>query len=380
MIAAPMIAALLLAAGRAAAAPVDEALFAFPGSVRNPSSAVSAGLALTDRWLGDAPFDNPAVLPQQFVELSPALVRESRQDLRAANRHYDETAAFLDGAGGWIVTRLGKAALFAYVDQPVLRVETMAFERGRATPDPANPPAVINADTDARETRAGAGVSWPLGGVRLGLAGEWRRRDDHYEVLETSGAPTAADVVTNFSGTGFSGSLGGRGAVRIGSRTLEIGAALRLNPAMDVTGAIDTTYTVIGTKVSVPISARRAQAWEGGVSASFIVNPQFRVLAAAGGASASAWDGFGVTNGAASSVSAGVELHDPETTWTVRAGFGVEQQAGAPESRAGRAAVGFGWTLDSVRFDLGAVRRNLERANRPDSYDDRLVGSVRVTF
>jgi hypothetical protein len=307
-------------------------------------------------------------------------VRESRQDLRAGNRRYDETAAFFDGAGGWIVSHAGPAAFFAYVDQPVLRLETMAFARGRATPDPANPPAVISANTTSRETRVGAGVSWPLGGARFGLAGEWQRRDDHYEVLETSGSPTQGDAVTDFSGTGFGVSLGARDSRRIGRRTLEIGAGLRYQPAMDVTGTEDTTYTLTGTLVSLPLSARRAGGWEGGVSASLVLSEQFRVLAAAGGATGRAWDGFGVESGAASTVSAAVELHDPESSWTVRAGLGVEHEAGVAESRAGRAAVGFGWNLDSIRFDLGAVRRNLERANRPDSYDDRLVGSVRVTF
>src|SRR5262245_11312504 len=105
---------------------VDPAWLAFPGQVRHPSSAASAGLALADRWLGAAPFDNPAIELARHAEVSPASVRVRRQDLRARNRSYDETPAFLDAAGAWGVARAGRVALFAYADQPVLRTETSA--------------------------------------------------------------------------------------------------------------------------------------------------------------------------------------------------------------------------------------------------------------
>ena len=49
------------AALAAAPTPLASSRFGFPGSVTNPPSAASAGLALADRWLGDEPFANPAI-------------------------------------------------------------------------------------------------------------------------------------------------------------------------------------------------------------------------------------------------------------------------------------------------------------------------------
>src|SRR6266508_5954036 len=98
-------AALIFAGGSlapAAAAPLDPELFAFPGSPVSPGSAAAAATALATRWLGEQPFDNPALEARRGVELSPAVLHVSRQDLRAANRNFDETTAFVDGAGGWI--------------------------------------------------------------------------------------------------------------------------------------------------------------------------------------------------------------------------------------------------------------------------------------
>src|SRR5262245_53858360 len=79
--------------------PLSSGLFSFPGSNPSPGTAISAGRGLADRWLGDAPFDQPSLSGPSVIEVSPLLARVSRQDLRAGNREYDETAAFFDFAG-----------------------------------------------------------------------------------------------------------------------------------------------------------------------------------------------------------------------------------------------------------------------------------------
>src|SRR5690348_8162627 len=70
--------------------PASGALFGFPGSFATPASVASAGHALADRWLGDSPFDNPAVGgPDLWGQGALLYLREDRQDLRAANREFD---------------------------------------------------------------------------------------------------------------------------------------------------------------------------------------------------------------------------------------------------------------------------------------------------
>src|SRR3989442_13120647 len=63
--------------------PITAELFSFPGAVTTPGSAVLAGGALSDRWLGDEPFNNPAVPLGAALGVSPGLQRMSRQNLRA---------------------------------------------------------------------------------------------------------------------------------------------------------------------------------------------------------------------------------------------------------------------------------------------------------
>jgi len=216
--------ALVLAAAPVRAAGPDRTLFAFPGTLAIPGGAASAGVALADRWLGDAPFDNPAFSARRGFELSPALVDISRQDLRAANRNYVETGAYIDAAGGWASVPLGRATLFAYGSQPVLNLDENSFTRGTAAVDPANPPARIKAQGDAREIRAGAGLSWGDSTLRVGAAGEWTRRDDRYVVDETSGSPLAGTVTTTFSGDAVGLQVGARvGRGRSGPHPLSVG-------------------------------------------------------------------------------------------------------------------------------------------------------------
>src|SRR5205085_8098761 len=134
-----MLALLLAAAPARAGTPPDPVLFAFPGAVQAPADAVDAGTALAALWLGERPSANPAFRGGRAVELSPAMVRMSRQDLRARNHNFDEQSAFIDAAGGWIGMPLGSVMAFAYASQPALRHEDNGFTRGRI-PDPSVTP------------------------------------------------------------------------------------------------------------------------------------------------------------------------------------------------------------------------------------------------
>jgi hypothetical protein len=383
--------ALAAAAAPAHAATVPDTLFGFPGSVRHPSSGASAALALADRWLGEAPFDNPAVAPQRHAEVSPALVRLSRQDLRAANHDYDETPAFLDAAGGWVVAGVGRLAAFAYADQPVLRLESIAYASGRSAGDPgAGPPAAaVRLEGSAREIRAGAGLSWGGETWRVGGAGEWSRRDDRYSVRETSASPLSGLGTVDFSGDAFGFQAGARVSLRgEGAGAIVVGAGVRFQPEMEMSGDSIFAYAYIprpdgqpGLRAdSAAILAVRASGWEGGLSARYSATEQLRVHASFGGTGAREWRGLGATSGGAGAWSAGVEFHDARDPWTVRAGAGQERQSGVPESRAGRLGLGFGWAFGGTTLDVGIVRRTLQRANRPHSYDDRVVATVRTRF
>src|SRR6185436_6039873 len=59
--------------------------FALPGDYATAANAASAGLALSDRWLGESGYENPAASSRQGVEISPLFQRVSRQDLTARN-------------------------------------------------------------------------------------------------------------------------------------------------------------------------------------------------------------------------------------------------------------------------------------------------------
>src|SRR6266404_3351172 len=76
--------------------PIDGARYAFPGAVPSPASAISAGLALADRWLGDDPFANPAIPSGRAIAVSGLARRVSRQDLRAENREFSDDAGYFD--------------------------------------------------------------------------------------------------------------------------------------------------------------------------------------------------------------------------------------------------------------------------------------------
>jgi len=109
--------------------PITPTLFSFPGAFATPPNARTAGVALANRWLGDAPFDNPAFAAWPGVELSPVILNTSRQDLRAENRNFDEQTAFFDAAGAWGSMRYGRLAIALYGYQPVLAPRNTTYTR-----------------------------------------------------------------------------------------------------------------------------------------------------------------------------------------------------------------------------------------------------------
>ena len=365
-------------AGAQVPSPITSELFPFPGSVRTAGSTASAAVALADRWLGDEPFDNPAVAPWRGAVLSPVLQRMSRQDLRAANRHFDEQGAFLDVAGGWMGNPIGNLGFALYGYQPVLRREENAFERGELGA-PVQP-AVIQSNSSARELRLGAGASAALGALRLGLAGEWTHRDDHYEATEQSGSPEEGTRRVEFSGDGFGFQVGARfdSPERNGQSAFAIGAQGRYVPELSLDG--DQDFDILTGPEHHAISARREAGWEGGLSARYAVTPAFRVIAGAGGHTALAWHGFGVTSGEGFLWSGALEYHDARDPWTVRFGLGREAEDGVPELRAGVLGLGFGWRFEQSTLDVGVLRRSIDRGSSPTLFDDRVVASFGFEF
>src|SRR5262249_57510837 len=109
-----------------------------------------------DGWLGEAAFDNPAALQKKGGEISGQFQHVSRQDLHARNREFDEQSNFIDFAGGWVAYPVGAVGLSAYAYQPVLRLESNAFQRGTAG-GPTDPPPIHTPRTPPpRGRRVGA--------------------------------------------------------------------------------------------------------------------------------------------------------------------------------------------------------------------------------
>jgi hypothetical protein len=374
--------ALMLWAGTpvsAAPTPLDPALFSFPGAVTGPASGASAGVALADRWLGDEPFFNPAVAGGVELDLSGTLLHLSRQDLRARNRQYDETPAFLDGAGlaiGLPRFRGLSGALYGF--QPVLRRESSAFTRGSAAPNPSDPPpATIESSARARELRAGLALSYDLGPARLGGAVEWNRRQDTYQVVERSGSPEAGTRRLELQGDAVGYQLGaqvGSGFTMPGS--FIVGAGVRYLPKLPV----DAPHTedLLTGSVNEVLHAERSWGWEGGVSARYIASPAFQAVAGFGGRTAQRWEGFDLEAGRAWEWKLGGEFHDPLDPWSFRFGIGQERQDDVPEPRADVLAVGLGWRFEGAWVDLGLVHRTVKRVASPNSFDDRIVLTLRT--
>jgi hypothetical protein len=349
----------------------------FPGSLAGPASAASAGLGLADRWLADQPFDNPALAPVARLAVTPAMQRMSRQDLRADNRDFDEQLLFFDAAGAWIGGLKWGTMWTAYASQPVVRLEDHAYVRGLfASPEP---PAIIEATTTVREMRAGLGASTALAGARVGLAVEWTRRDDQYDQVEQSGSPDAGETHVEFSGDG----IGGVAGARIdrgdgGPWSWSAGAGVRFVPEITVEGS--STRTLVSGDFQSSFEATRESALEGGLSGRVVVTPTFQVTAGAGGRTGQDWEGFGVGAGPSFTWSVGGAFKAPEAYWSARFGLGQEQQRGVPEPRAGIVGIGFGWGDASWTLDLSVLRRSIERADRPTSFDDRLLATYSLHF
>jgi hypothetical protein len=357
-------------AGAGPPAPLDaDWLYSFPGSLPGPASAVSAGLGLSDRWLGEEPFDNPAAVPARGIMVAPVFQRVKRQDL-PADYDYDEIEGYLDLAGGWLSLPVRGVGVTLYAYEPVLRLEDATFVT-REAPDQVLPPRTFTATSSARELRAGVALSHAWRGTRFGAAVEWTRREDSYDFDEV--LPRAGLSHVDFSGDGIGFQVGARVPV---ASAVVLGGALRYVPSLDLSGQ----RTIEAEDLVQPVSATRDAGWDGGVSARWSVSAAFRVLASLGGRTAQAWDGFGVSAGRAVGWSAGLEYEETEQPWTFRFGLGQEQQVGVQEPRAAAYALGLGWKVDALRVDLGVLRRSFEHAGKATSYDDRVVAGVTVGF
>src|SRR5882672_8631881 len=135
-------------AGAQPPAPISPTLFSFPGVATMPATARSASMALADRWLGAGPYDNPAAFASERIELTPVMLRVSRQDLRGQNRNYSEQAAYFDLAGGALRFGHGAFGGALYAKQPLVRLEDNTFTIGLL---PSTQPGVLTTSTAARE-------------------------------------------------------------------------------------------------------------------------------------------------------------------------------------------------------------------------------------
>jgi hypothetical protein len=371
--------AIALAARSSAAqplSPIDPALFAFPGGTVNPPSAISAGSAGADLWLGDEPFGNPAAPGGRRVMLSPTLLRVSRQDLRADNRNFDDTPLFFDLAGAAVA--LPGLPIWVYVHQPTLRFEDYVFNRGTGR-DPNVTPAVIHGQSDTREGRAGLSASLGRGRLRGGAALEWTRRQDRYFTREESGAPDQGDREVSFEADGIGYTLGLRyDSADSGAGRVTVGAGLRHLPTLEFDA--DQVLTLLSGDSVASIASERESGWEGGVSARYSFTSAFAALAAFGMRTEQEWTGLGVTSGALTMWRAAIQFHDARDPWSFRFGIGGDDQDDSPEPSVGLFGLGFGWDLEGVQLDVGLQRSSIKRGDEPRSYEDRVIGTVVVGF
>ena len=359
--------------------PLSTSLFSFPGYTIGPGSAISAGRVLSDRWLGDEPFSNPAAAGPGGVAISGAMLHVSRQDLRAGNRNFDETPAFFDGAGfSAFLPPRGPFSASLYAFQPVLRREANAFTRGTSALDPdAPPPATLETTASARELRAGGGVSVGLGPARIGASVEWTRRQDAYQVIETSGNPAAGTTRLELEGDGVGFQVGARldlGDSSVGGT--RIGVGLRRLPAIRVDAPLSLPAPLLVPDTT--LVGERAPGWELGTSARVHASPSFDVLAGVGGHSAQRWDGFDQAVGRGWEWKAALEYHDARDPWTLRFGLGQERQSDALERRADILGLGFGQAFTWGHVDAGLTHRTLDHATGPSSFEDRIIVTVRT--
>ena len=349
---------------------ISSDLFAFPGSHVSPASAMSAGRALSDRWLGEEPFDNPAASRPWTLALSPMLFHVSRQDLRADNRNFQETAWYFDAAGGYFAMERGALGVSLYGYQPAVRLEDNSFVTGSQLA-----PGSATSNSESREVRGGAALSLGSGHARVGIAGEYSHRADHYERTSSPGGPVTSTFVTDFDGDAVGGQLGARWVLSEGPGGITLGAGLRYMAELELKG--DET---VNGGTPTPVSTKREAGLEGGISGRYIVTDAFHALAGIGGRSAQKYEGWGVSSGDAFEWKIAGEYHDSRDPWTVRFGAGQEQQNDVPEPRSFVVGLGFGLTMETTQLDLGVVHRSFERSDHPASSEDRFVLSLVQRF
>ncbi|MEY4374040.1 MAG: hypothetical protein RL760_206 [Candidatus Eisenbacteria bacterium] len=351
--------------------------FALPGVPVAAANAASAGVALADRWLGETPYENPAFAPPKgfTLEASPLFQRVNRQDVVSINRSTTQTVGYPDAAGGMLAYGTGRVGLALYAWQPVLRLEQMNYEFG-----PLATPGQMDQQALQRELRVGAAVSYPVSEeLRVGVAGEFVRRDDSYETHEQSGSPSAGDRVLAFNGNALGASVGVRYTKDAGQPwASELGAALHWQQEIEVTGTYQEQLTAGDSTGTV--SAKLESALSGGFSGRVNVAPSTWVVAGVSSRSSEAWSGFGVWSDAALGVGVGLVWKDAELPYGFRFGVGRESSPGALETKSGLASVGFTYVSKGLVLDLGVLHRNLARDGFPRSSDDRILGSVRVAF
>lgn len=356
--------------------PLTSPDYHFPGAVASPGSAASAGVGMADAWLGDEPFENPALPAANRASLSPLLYHMSRQDLRGLDRGYTEQSAFFDGAGGWVGVHRGSLTAFAYGHQPILRLEENAYVTG---PQSGVPTPVENAG-HSREVRGGVGVSTGRARWRAGVAGEVSYRNDSYETTDASGSPISGTSHVDFSGTAFGGQAGAR--LELGPDSVNrvvLGAAVRFVPELTLDGQQEANLVATGSS-SGPVSVTRESGIEAGLSARWTATPQLNVFGGFGGRTAQDWKGFGVTRGAGTRWGLGVAFHDSRDPWTLRFGVGQEQEKGSDEPTNGVVGVGIGWNLEGTIIDVAALRHSFSHLGGATSYDDRVLLGIVLPF
>jgi len=355
--------------------PMTSSVYEFPGAVASPGSAASAAIALADAWLGDEPFENPALPAANRASFSPLLYHMSRQDLRGLNRKYTEQSAFFDGAGVWGGIHRHALTVFGYAWQPILRLEQNAYLTGPIS----GSPAPVENTSHAREVRAGLGVSTGNARLRFGVAGEFTHRDDSYQTDDKSGSPLSGSSRASFSGSAVGGQAGAR--LELGPEGVNhvtVGLEVRLVPELKVDGDFDAE--LLSGSSSGSISATRESGVETGLSARWVATPQLLVVGGAGGRTGQEWKGFGVTRGPGFRWGLGLDFHDSRDPWTLRAGAGQDNETGVPEPRTGVAALGIGWNLEGTILDFAAIRHSFSHLGGATSYDDRVVASVVLPF
>jgi hypothetical protein len=378
LLAGPAFGPVARAAGPAALSSPDFA-FPLPGDYVSPANAASAGLALADRWLGTTGFENPATALPQGLELTPVFQRVSRQDISSQNRDFKQVTGYPDVLGARFSLPAGAWGFTAYAWQPVLRLEEFSFTTG-----PQSQPAFVRLVTSQREIRAGLAVSRGMGAARVGVSGEYVRRDDFYETHEQSGSPLAGDRRIEMSGDGFGGSVG---------FTWEkdtdrpwgswFGAAIHYGSELSLDGTYSGVNDLPGgvaSDTSYAFTATRETEWSGGVSGKVTIAPATHFVAGLSIRTGADWTGLGVGTSTGATWSVGFDWKDPELPWGARFGIGQERNPDALEEKAGLISVGFTWVSGDLVLDVGLLHRNLAHDDLARSADDRVTASVRIAL